>query len=135
MPKVIYSAAKGLYQESGSGFQVNDVPILEEIQELSGTGALGALNPYGVTTLALTSGTPTATLAAPTSSEPAGTKKVITCASRSGGSCAITLTGGGIRLNGTGLATLTFDAAGETSVLISNGDKWCHVAKLESTEG
>jgi hypothetical protein len=35
MPKVTFSNAKGILQEAGSGFQVNDTPILEEIEALA----------------------------------------------------------------------------------------------------
>lgn len=134
MPKVIYSAGKGLYQTTGSGFQVNDVAILEEVQAL--TDPSGAtVNAYGITTLTKTGGC-TATLAAPTSSEPAGAKKVISMiASSGGGVCLVTLTGGGIQDDGsTALASLSFNAVGETAVLISNGTKWVAVAIAGATE-
>ena len=135
MPKFTYSAAKGIEQSSGSGFQVNDVAILEEIQALTDPAGV-TIEPYGITTLALTTGTPSGTLAAPTSSEPAGVRKVITCVSRSGGACTITLTGNGVKLAGTAdLASLLFNAAGETAVLVSNGTKWVHVAGAGVTEG
>lgn len=35
MPKVTFSNAKGILQEAGTGFQVNDAPILEEIEALA----------------------------------------------------------------------------------------------------
>lgn len=136
MPKVIISNAKGLIQEAGSGFQVIDSSIEEDVQAL--TDPAGAtINPYSTTTLTLTASGKTATLAAPTASEPAGVKKVITCLARSGsGSCVVTLTGGGIQDDGaTALATLTFNLTGETYVMISNGSKWVGVANAGATEG
>ncbi len=135
MPKVIYSAGKGLYQTTGSGFQVNDVAILEEVQALTDPSD-DDVNPYGITTLTKTGGC-TAKLAAPTSSEPAGAKKVISMiASSGGGVCLVTITGGGIQDDGaTALATLSFNAVGETAVLISNGSVWVAVAIAGATEG
>ena len=134
MPKVVYTASKGLVQETGSGFEINDVALVEEVQALTDPSS-ATVNPYGTTTLALTTGTPSATLAAPTSSEPAGVKKVISCISRSGGDATVTLTGGGIQTDGsTALASLAFDAAGETAVLISNGVKWVAVAVAGATQ-
>ena len=133
MPKVVYTASKGLVQETGSGFEINDVALVEEVQALTDPSS-ATVNPYGTTTLAITTGS-TATLAAPTSSEPAGVKKVISCISRSGGTATVTLTSGGIQTNGsTALASLAFDAAGETAVLISNGVKWVAVAVAGATQ-
>lgn len=132
MPKFTYSAAKGIEQSSGSGFQVNDVAILEEVQALSDPSG-DAINPYGITTISDT-GASAAALAAPTSSEPAGVKKVITKIV-DGGTFTLTFTGGGIRVDGsTASNTVTFDAVGETLVCISNGDKWVTVALAGATE-
>lgn len=52
MPKFTYSASKGIEQSSGSGFYVNDVPILEEINALGTISAdpSASLNAYGVHT-------------------------------------------------------------------------------------
>ena len=120
MPKVIYSAGKGLYQTTGSGFQVNDVAILEEVQALTDPSA-ATVNPYGITTLTKT-GACTATLAAPTSSEPAGAKKVLSMIAASGGGvCLVTLTGGGIQDDGaTALASLSSLAIFTISLAIDN---------------
>ena len=136
MPKFTYSAAKGIEQSSGSGFQVNDVAILEEIQALAANGASDAIEPYGITTITHT-GAATTAIAAPTSSEPAGVKKVIAMIAYSGGGATVvTVTGGGVKLAGTSdLASLSFNAVGETAVLISNGTKWVHVAGAGVTEG
>jgi hypothetical protein len=38
MAKVTYHATKGLVVESGTGFQVNDAPVLEEIEAVTATG-------------------------------------------------------------------------------------------------
>ena len=135
MPKVIYDSDKGLYQTTGTGFQVNDVAILEEVQSLTDPSA-ATVNAYGITTLTKTAAC-TATLAAPTSSEPAGAKKVMSMIAASGaGACVVTLTGGGIQDDGaTALASLSFNAVGETAVLISNGTKWVAVAIAGATEG
>ena len=136
MPKFIYSAAKGIEQQSGSGFQVNDVAVLEEIQALAANGASAAIEPYGITTITHT-GAATTALAAPTSSEPAGVRKVISMIAYSGGGATvITMTGNGVKLAGTAdLASLSFNAVGETAVLVSNGSQWVHVAGAGVTEG
>ena len=134
MPKVTYTTAKGLYQETGTGFQVDGVSILEEVQALSDPSA-ATVNAYGITTLTHTAGA-TATLAAPTSAEPAGAKKVLSMIAYSGsGVTLVTLTDGGIQDDGaTALATLSFSAVGETYVMISNGSKWVGVANAGATE-
>lgn len=50
MAKVTYTAAKGLVVETGTGFQVNDAPILEEVETASPTsGVAEAINNYGIT--------------------------------------------------------------------------------------
>ena len=135
MPKVVYSSKKGLVQSAGSGFQVNDVAILEDVQALTDP-VTPVITPRGTTTFTITAGSLTSTLAAPTAAEPAGVKKVITCLLRSGGSMVVTLTGGGIQDDGSSaLATLTYNATGETYVLVSNGSKWVGVANAGATEG
>ena len=35
MPKVTFSNSRGILQEAGTGFQVNDAPILEEIEAVA----------------------------------------------------------------------------------------------------
>lgn len=132
MPKVIYDTTKGLYQESGSGFQVNGVSVLTEIQALSDPSG-AAVTPYGVTTISDT-GASSAALAAPTASEPAGATKFITKIVH-GGTFTLTLTGAGIRVNGsTASNTVTMDAVGESILLMSNGSKWVTVALNGTTE-
>ena len=136
MPKVVYTAKKGLVQQAGTGFQVEDVTILEDVQALDVNATSVVIDPYGTTTINLTSGARTSTLAAPTAAEPGGVRKVITCIVRDGGSHVVTLTGGGIQDDGsTALATLTFNALGETYVMISNGTKWVGIANAGATEG
>ena len=50
MAKVTYSATKGLVVESGTGFQVNDAPILEEIEAVTlADGADTDAEAFGVT--------------------------------------------------------------------------------------
>lgn len=52
MPKFTYSASKGIEQSSGSGFYVNDVPLLEEVNAVGEVSAdpTASLNAYGVNT-------------------------------------------------------------------------------------
>ena len=40
MPKVTFSNAKGILQEAGSGFQVNDAPILMESESVAGNAVI-----------------------------------------------------------------------------------------------
>jgi hypothetical protein len=40
MPKVTFSSAKGIFQEAGTGFQVNDAPILEESESVVGNAVI-----------------------------------------------------------------------------------------------
>ena len=129
MPKVVYSAAKGLHQQPGTGFEISDVPVLEEIQALSAP-ADAVVNPYGVTTFAITAAGNTATLAAPTSSEPAGTTKICTVpgAVAGGHKVRMTCTGGA-------LAHIDFDAQNETAILVSNGTKWVCISAVGATQG
>jgi len=47
MAKVTYSSAKGLVVESGTGFQVNDAPILEEIEAVTTDSVAGAVDGEG----------------------------------------------------------------------------------------
>jgi hypothetical protein len=64
MPKFTYSASKGIEQTSGSGFFVNDAPIVENQQTVV-TAALAsadnAINAYGATSITLTNGVSNAT--------------------------------------------------------------------------
>lgn len=132
MPKVVYTAAKGLHQVRGSGFEVGDVAVLEPIQALTdGHGV--AIAPHGITVLTLSAGANVSTIA---SGAPAGTRKVITCAARTGGSHQVNFTVNGVQDDGsTALASLVFNAADETAVLVSNGTKWICIKSSGSTEG
>ena len=47
MPKVTYSATKGIVQSNGSGFIINDVSITEGSETIT----TGAINTYGVNVL------------------------------------------------------------------------------------
>ena len=133
MVRVVYSKNKGLISEAGDGFQINDVSLLEEIQAIA-SGSPSAVKPYGVTTLNV-AGVEALTLAAPTAEQPAGVQKVITCIARSGGTATVTLTGGGIQTDGaSALATIAFDAANETAVLVSNGTKWICILAAGATQ-
>lgn len=131
MPKVVYTAKKGLHQVRGSGFEVGDVAVLEPIQSLTDANGT-AITPHGTTVLTLTAG---ANVSAIASGAPAGTKKVITCAARTGGSHRIDFTVNGVQDDGaTALASITFDAADETAVLVSNGTKWICIKAAGATE-
>jgi hypothetical protein len=49
MAKVTYSSAKGLVVGTGTGFQVNDAPILEEIEDVTTSAVSSDGAGYGVT--------------------------------------------------------------------------------------
>ena len=132
MPQVIYDTTKGLYQSSGSGFQVNGVSILEEVQAMT---EAGTANAYGVTTIAIGTGGYAITLEAPTTSEPAGAKKFITAISRTSGTVTLDVPDTTIKSDGsTAIQTITFDAAGESVLLLSNGSNWVVVAAAGATQ-
>jgi len=52
MAKVTYSSTKGLVVETGTGFQVNDVSVLEEIESVTGsTNVAATIAAHGITQL------------------------------------------------------------------------------------
>ena len=124
MPKVIYSASKGLYQESGSGFAVGDVAIVEEAESIT-TGDT-ALNAYGSSSVTTGTDILSLTLAVNTN---VGAVKFITHLADGGGDAQIAITGGGIKSDGsTALARVDLKNPGEHALLISDGAQWLCVS-------
>jgi len=113
MPKFVYTAAKGIEQQSGSGFIVQDVPVIEDSETVSTSTACAT---YGVTLL---EGAITATLA---SGSYAGQIKTFICTSFSA-TTQVTLSDA-LSVAGTAATTLAFSATGELCQLIWNGSKW-----------
>lgn len=104
MPKVTYSATKGIVQSNGSGFIINDVSITEGSESIS---AAGTCNAYGVNVLAGAATLP--------DGDTAGQKATVVFA----GADLLTVT------NGT---NITGSGAGEVVVLLWNGSAWVRVS-------
>lgn len=104
MPKVTYSATKGIVQSNGSGFIINDVSITEGSESIT---AGSAANTYGVNVLA-----GAATLA---DGDTAGQKATFIFA----GAHVLTVTTG---------SDITGSGAGEVVVLVWNGSAWVRVS-------
>ncbi len=124
MPKVVYSASKGLYQESGSGVEIGDVAVVEATETMDATGDT-VIATYGTTSLdSDTAGgaIPGLTLAVNSN---VGATKFITM-SGDDGDATVTLSTAFIESNGTTSSshTLVFSAVGQHAQLISNGSQW-----------
>jgi len=120
MPKVVYSASKGLYQESGSGFAVGDVSVVEASESITDTDT--ALESYGTSSIDSTDGAVAVSLAANTN---VGATKFISYDTHVSGAV---VTVGYVNTSGDVKIQLTFDAAGEHAQLISNGTTWICVS-------
>jgi hypothetical protein len=116
MPKFTYSASKGIEQSSGSGFYVNDVPLLEEVNSLlAQTSDCGSsMNAYGVNSIVFASGDPNITL-------PAGSQA---------GQKMVTIIGAhpGVGSGAFDDADTTALAADTVYVFIYNGSAWVKVS-------
>lgn len=131
MPKVVYSASKGLYQESGSGFEIGDVAVAEASESVASATAT-AVAAYGTSVLTVTG---SETLALAVNTNVGATKFIIATAVSGGGTgCTLTVTNGGVRSNGSALSTLKFDAEGEFAQLISDGTQWICVSAATGVE-
>jgi hypothetical protein len=119
MPKVLYTTAKGLYQETGSGFTVSGVAVTEAAESVATADTGGNVAAYGATTL---SGDGALAMTLPDGSA-VGAVKFLTCDDVDN-SPVVTVTSG-IQTNGvTVLDTLTFDAVSEHASLIWDGTNW-----------
>jgi len=128
MPKVVYSASKGLYQESGSGFEIGDVSVVEASEAIeNGTDTVVAT--HGTSVLTVGAGSDGMSLAVNTN---VGATKFIVSPTNGGGSC--TVTASGKKQDGTTLASLIFNAAGEHAQLISDGTQWICVSAVTGVE-
>jgi hypothetical protein len=127
MPKVIYSASKGLYQTSGSGVEIGDVAVTEAAESVTSADTDGNLAAYGSSTL---SGDAVLEMTLPDGSA-VGAMKFITCDDITS-SPTVTVTNG-IKNDGISpLALLTFDAVNEHALLIWDGNNWICVSKTAS---
>jgi len=119
MAKVTYSSAKGLVVESGTGFQVNDAPVLEEIETLAADEADGeSLQNFGVSSI--TTGADAETTALP-DGDAAGQLKTIVYAAGVG---ALTVNNSDPAQIGDNLT-----AAGDFLHLLWTGAAWVIVAE------
>jgi len=122
MPKVVYSASKGLYQTSGSGVEIGDVAVVEASETMSAV-ADTAIAAYGNTVIDSALGLmPDLTLAVNTN---VGATKFVTM-STFGANATVTLSAQFIMSSGTPSTaeTLIFSAVGQYAQLISDGSKW-----------
>lgn len=121
MAKVTYSSTKGLVVESGTGFQVNDAPILEEIEDVtSGADPVDAAG-HGITRV--TSGNTGAESVDVDDGTAAGQLKTIIFHKETAGGDSIQVTQGGVAI-GAALA-----AEGDFLHLLWNGSTWVEVAR------
>ena len=131
MPKVIYSASKGLYQTSGSGVEIGDVSVVEASEDVT-LAAHTAIAAYGNTVIDTTLGVMAGLTLAVNSN--VGATKFVTMGT-DGGDATVTLGVTGVRKGGTAnLASLLFDDAGDYAQLISDGTKWICISAT-ATEG
>jgi len=129
MPKVLYTTAKGLYQETGSGFTVSGVAVTEAAESVAFADTGGNLTAYG----ASMDGTAGVTLATLPDGSAVGAVKFLTC-NNADNSPKVTVTSG-IRTDGvTVLGSLEFTAVNQHASLIWDGTNWICVSKT-ATEG
>ena len=120
MAKVTYSAAKGLVVESGTGFQVNDAPILEEIEELAADEADGGeLANFGVSLI--TTGADAESTTLPDGDAAGQTKTIVLVAGD-----------GDLTVNDSGAGAIgdNLTAAGDWVHLVWSGSAWLIVGEL-----
>ena len=130
MPKVVYSASKGLYQTSGSGVEIGDVAVAEAAESVAFADSPATLAAYGASTMDGTAGVTLATL--PDESA-VGAVKFLTC-NNADNFPKVTVTSG-IRTDGvTVLGSLEFDAVSEHASLIWDGTNWI-CTSTTATEG
>ena len=121
MPKVEYTSSKGLIQTTGSGFSVGDVPVVENIEEVTTAGAT-TLKAYG-TSLVTTGGAHNITVPA---GSYAGQKKLVVLSVAGGNGSLLAETDGADDDNDEAFGTMT--AAGDFALLMWIGDRWVTLA-------
>jgi hypothetical protein len=123
MPKFTYTAAKGIEQSSGSGFIVADVPVIEDSESLTYSASSQDVATYGLTLFTTTAdGNTTGTLA---DGSYTGQQKIMIFETKVTSNVVISPVSSNIlTVAGTAVSSLTFDAAGESCLLVWNGSKW-----------
>ena len=120
MAKVTYSSTKGLVVSSGTGFQVNDAPILEEIEDVTSGAAPVDAAGHGITrvTTGATGGAESVDVDDGTA---AGQLKTIILHVEGNGADSVQVTQGGAAIGG------ALTAAGDFLHLIWTGSTWAEV--------
>lgn len=131
MPKVKYTEAKGLYQESGAGLELSgdlaltgalsvsksllfSNKLVGSVDTRAGAGVVSLIT---LTTLVTTTGSSAAiTLAAGTE----GQLKVLVMSADGGGDATLTPAGGLL----SGATTIAFNDIGDSVILVYTGAKW-----------
>ena len=128
MAKVTYSATKGLVVESGTGFQVNDAPVLEEIESVTvlGDDSLELAN-FGVSSLTTHGDGDAADVILP-DGDAAGQLKTIVLTTSANGADAITVKDSGDS-DAVGDA---LTAEGDYAHLLWTGAAWVVVSEVTS---
>jgi len=128
MAKVTYSSAKGLVVESGTGFQVNDAPVLEEIEDVTTVSNVAPEDAasFGVTRVT-TAGSTTAEELDVDDGVAAGQLKTVILHAEGAGADTLQVTqNGGDNIG----AVLT--AAGDFLHLVWTGSTWAEVGAQRS---
>jgi len=124
MPKVEYSKAKGLVQKSGSGFSVKDMPLVEEVENVTTTGNT-TIKAHG-TTLLVTDDARDITIPA---GSHAGQRKLVVLATDGGDAVVKADTNG----NGADTNTVaTLDTAKDYVLIMWIGDRWVELASQKA---
>ena len=118
MPKLVYTVKKGLVQETGTGFDIRDVPLTVNQESVTvATAETATLSAYGVSLITTTGGT-SGTITQPNGTTP-GEMKLIVLES-DGGNAVVSVT--------THLTTdpevFTAEDAGDCLVLVWEGTQW-----------
>ena len=123
MAKVTYSSAKGLVVESGTGFQVNDAPILEEIEDVTSGAAPVDAAAHGVTRVTSDGVTGAGQEVDVDDGTAAGQLKTIIFHSEAAGADSIQVTQGGVGIG----AVLA--AEGAWLHLLWTGATWAEISR------
>lgn len=121
MAKVTYSSTKGLVVSSGTGFQVNDAPILEEIEDVASGAAPVDAAGHGVSRVTSDGATGAGQAVDVDDGTAAGQLKTIVFHVEGAAPDTVQVTQGGVAIG----AALT--AAGDFLHLIWTGSTWAEV--------
>jgi hypothetical protein len=123
MAKVTYDSTRGLVVESGTGFQVNDAPILEEIEAVTCAGAAGTAAAFGITNVTTDGSAGTNTVTVSNGTSEGQMKTVILAVKGNGGDDVQVASAGGNK--GAGV----LDTVGDFVHMIWVGTDWAVVGE------